>query len=289
MKINDLLLCIFVTAIWGANFSVIRVGLNEMSPLVLTTLRFMLCALPLVFFVKKPKAYSGVVLHGVIFGVGLWGMVHIGMQIGISPGLSSLFLQFSAFFSVLWGVLFFKEKLNTIQLVGFFIALLGLVFILFNSQDKMVILGGGLVLFAALSWSVCNVIIKKKNVKNLLSFMIHSSLYSAISLGLLTIFLKGYDFSDLVLNHLNFYSVFSITFQAYITTLFGYWVWNSLVLKYDLSKIAPFSLFVPIFGVLTSVLVLGEYVNKVKILGMCILFLGLVIFIFNNKFTQKNE
>jgi O-acetylserine/cysteine efflux transporter len=281
---KDILLCVLITAIWGSNFTVIKIGLNEMDPFVLTTLRFFLCAFPFVFFIKKPDNYLIVILYGIIFGVGLWGMVNLGIHTGINPGMSSILLQFSAFFSVFGGVIFFKEKLSLTQLIGFCISLIGLIFILFNSQGRLEILGGSLVLFAAFSWSVCNILIKKYKVTNILSFIIHSSLYASISLFLLTIFLNGYDVFNLFIDNLNYNSVFSITFQAYITTLFGYWVWNKLILKYDLSKIAPFSLLVPIFGVLTAIVVLGEKVDNMRIVGITILFFGLMIFVFNNKF-----
>lgn len=54
MKIRHLLLAISITAIWGLNFSVIKLGLTTVDPFILAGIRFTLCALPAIFFIPKP-------------------------------------------------------------------------------------------------------------------------------------------------------------------------------------------------------------------------------------------
>ena len=54
MKARHLLLAIAITAIWGANFSVIKLGLTSVDPFILAGIRFTLCALPAIFFIPKP-------------------------------------------------------------------------------------------------------------------------------------------------------------------------------------------------------------------------------------------
>ena len=55
MKKSDLILGILVMIVWGLNFSVIKLGVNEIDSLLLTAFRFSLTTLPAIFFVKKPK------------------------------------------------------------------------------------------------------------------------------------------------------------------------------------------------------------------------------------------
>src|SRR6218665_2106899 len=99
MKKVDLLLGIFVTGIWGANFSVIKLGLGALDPFLLTSLRFTLCSLPLIFFVKKPDVRLSIIsLYGLLFVVGLWGIVNLGIYLEFSPGIESLIMQFIAIF-----------------------------------------------------------------------------------------------------------------------------------------------------------------------------------------------
>ncbi len=104
MKYPHLLLAILVTAIWGVNFSVIKLGLHTIDPFILAAIRFTLSALPALFFIKKPDVpWRYLIGYGLIFGIGLWGLVNLGIKTGLSAGIASLALQFSAFFYLIAG------------------------------------------------------------------------------------------------------------------------------------------------------------------------------------------
>ncbi|MNN97223.1 O-acetylserine/cysteine export protein [compost metagenome] len=45
MKARHLLLALSITAIWGVNFSVIKLGFSSVDPFILAGIRFTLCAL----------------------------------------------------------------------------------------------------------------------------------------------------------------------------------------------------------------------------------------------------
>lgn len=127
MKLHHLLLAILITAIWGVNFSVIKLGLNAVDPLILAGIRFTLCALPALFFIRKPDVkWRYIISYGLVFGIGLWGLVNLGIKTGLSAGIASLLVQFSAFFTILLGSLVFKESLNRYQIAGFTLACTGL-------------------------------------------------------------------------------------------------------------------------------------------------------------------
>lgn len=54
MKARHLSLAVLITAIWGVNFSVIKLGLATVDPFILAGLRFLLCAVPAVLLIPKP-------------------------------------------------------------------------------------------------------------------------------------------------------------------------------------------------------------------------------------------
>lgn len=159
---KDIYTLIAITLLWGANFSVIGVSLNTVDPYMLTALRFTCCAFPLVCFLKKPESvsYLSILLYGLLFGAGMAGFLNIAIGWGTSPGVASLVLQFSAFFTVIWGVLLFREKLNAIEVVAILIALAGLALVIHASDDDRSLIGTGFVLLAALCWSLCNIMVK---------------------------------------------------------------------------------------------------------------------------------
>src|SRR5688572_27984150 len=113
MQPKDFFLAVLITAIWGVNFSLIKLGLISLDPFTLAGFRFLLCALPLVFFIEKPDVpLKYVAAYGLTFGVGLWGIVSLGIYYGVSAGIASLVLQFSAFLTVFLGFLLLKEDIS---------------------------------------------------------------------------------------------------------------------------------------------------------------------------------
>src|ERR1700744_950571 len=179
MKPRDLILGILVTLIWGSNFSVIEVGLRDLDPFLLTGLRFALTAFPLILFLPRPRDVPllSLAAYGLLFGVGLWWVVNLAMSKGMSPGLSSLVLQFSAFFTVILSAVVLRERMRVPQMVGMLVAAAGLLVVIHATSGTSTTLGVVLVLLAAVSWSVCNLIVKRHKPKDMMAFVAWSSVF----------------------------------------------------------------------------------------------------------------
>lgn len=284
MKTKDICLAILVTGIWGANFSVIKLGLISVDPFILAGLRFALCAFPAVLFVRRPKLSIGYLAsYGLLFGVGLWGVVNLGIQAGLSAGIASLVLQFSAFFTILLGAIVFKESISKYQLTGIVVALIGLACIITITDGSTTLLGVALVIVGAVSWSSANIVIKKAGTKDVLAFLVWSSVFSPVPLFVIAFLQHGTAGYVQTFAHFDWKAVFSILFQVYPTTLFGYWIWNMLLKKYPVSTVAPLSLLVPIFGVLGSMLIFGEHIGTTKMLATGFIVLGLAIGLYGKR------
>jgi O-acetylserine/cysteine efflux transporter len=288
MDIRDFLLIVAVTVMWGSNFSVIDISLDGIDPFMLTALRFTFCALPLVFFIEKPKNISSpvIALYGLLFGVGMCWLMNYGMFLGVSAGVTSLLLQFSAFFTVIWGVLLFGEKMTAIHITGILMALVGLMFIIHVTEGDAESLGLFLVLLAAFCWSLCNVVVKKNNVVDMFSFVVWSSLYATPPLYLMTYWVKGGAPFQALLVDIKAAVVLSILFQAYVATIFGYWAWNRMIRKYPASQVAPLSVIVPVSGILTSWYVLDEPIAAEKLFALALTILGIALFINARRVTD---
>ena len=67
MPRRDVALAVLVAAVWGVNFTVIRVGLDSVPPLLLSALRYALAAFPLVLLLGRPQVpWRGIVAVGVV-------------------------------------------------------------------------------------------------------------------------------------------------------------------------------------------------------------------------------
>ncbi|GFM51798.1 EamA family transporter [Pseudomonas capsici] len=284
MKLHHLLLAILVTALWGLNFSVIKLGLTSVDPFILAGLRFTLCALPAIFFIPKPDvAWRYIIGYGLIFGIGLWGVVNLGIKTGLSAGIASLVLQFSAFFTMLLGAWVFKETITRYQLAGIGVALCGLSSIIFIADGSVTAAGLVLVLLGAAAWSVTNIINKKAGTKQVFAFLVWSSAFSPIPLFLLDYLVNGTSGYSALVNQIDHRAVLSILFQVYPNTLFGYWVWNSLLKQYPVSTVAPLSLLVPIFGMLGSAVIFGESLSPMKIVAVVLIVSGLAVGLYGQR------
>ncbi|PHM66907.1 EamA family transporter [Xenorhabdus sp. KJ12.1] len=290
MKLSDLLLAIAVTGVWGLNFSVIKLGLNTLDPFLLAGLRFLLCALPAVFFIRRPDVPMKIVgLYGLIFGVGLWGMVNLGVKMGVSAGVSSLLLQFSSFITIAMGYFFLKERIHFHQIIGFILSVIGLGFIMALTDGSITYLGVIVILFGAVNWSVANIIVKKSGGKNIFGFLVWSCVFSPLPLFLMGYAINGSTVLSNFVENLNVTAIFSILFQAYLTTLIGYWIWNLLLNKYPVSKVAPLSLLVPVFGFIGSAVIFGEVMSNEKIIACVFILIGLAISLYGNKLVKKTR
>src|SRR5690554_2474697 len=101
MKLHHVLTAIFVAAIWGFNFVVVKVGLRELPPFIYGAGRFIIAATPIIFFLQKPavswRIIGGI---GVTLGVIKFTLMFLGIYLGMSAGLASLVLQSQVFFTV---------------------------------------------------------------------------------------------------------------------------------------------------------------------------------------------
>ena len=284
MKARHLLLAIAITAIWGANFSVIKLGLTSVDPFILAGIRFTLCALPAIFFIPKPDVpWRYIMGYGLVFGIGLWGVVNLGIQSGLSAGIASLVLQFSAFFTILLGSWLFKESISRFQYAGMGLALCGLLSIVSIVDGTVTTAGLTLVLLGAVAWSAANVINKKAKTTQVFAFLVWSSAFSPIPLFALDYVVNGSTGYSALVNQLDYRAVLSILFQVYPNTLFGYWVWNSLLKRYPVSTVAPLSLLVPVFGLLGSAMIFNETLSLNKIAAVVLIVSGLGVGLYGQR------
>ncbi|MFJ2709643.1 EamA family transporter [Pseudomonas sp. NPDC087346] len=260
MQKKHLLLAVLVTAVWGLNFPVTKLGLADIDPLLLTALRFALAALPWVFFVERPRvAFRWLAAYGLIFGVAMWALINQGIAWGVPPGTASLLIQCSAFFTLGWGVLFFGERLGRAQWIASLLAAVGLVGFVLSSSGNASRAGLLLVIGSAMAWSIGNVIIKVSKVREIFAFVVWASLFPPIPLLLLTWGMHGSAPFIALPSQLNAMTLLSLAFQVYAATHFSYWGWNLLLREYPISRVAPLSLMIPVFGIFSSMVILRQY------------------------------
>ena len=276
---TDLARALGVTFLWGLNFSLIGYCLAYIDPYTLAGLRFLLCAFPLVFFLPRPDVPAGYILaYGLCFGLGTWGLVNLGVQLGSSPGVSSIVLQTSALFTTGFGILLFGERMTVGKLAGLVLSCLGLALILELEDGSAALPGVLLVLAGAFFWGVSNSLVKRAAPDSQLAFLVWSSLVAPLPLFLVAWMQFGPPDPAALPGGGELIVLLGLLLaSSYLATLYAYYVWNQLISRYDLSRVAPLSLSVPVFGLLCAHLVFGEALGASKLIAGALVIGGLIV------------
>ncbi|MFI6723553.1 EamA family transporter [Streptomyces atratus] len=265
MRPLHIALAALVAAVWGVNFVVIEVGLGHFPPLLFSALRFLVAALPAVFFVGRPKvAWKWIVGVGLVLGVAKFGLLFIGMDRGMPAGLSSLVLQVQAVFTALFAALALGERPGKVRALGMGVALVGIGVAAVDEGASGPVLAFVLVIAAAACWGVSNVLTRKAAPPDSLNFMVWVSTVPVLPLLGLSLLLEGWDRDADALAALDWSGVGIIVYVAWITTVFGFGAWGFLLRHHPASSVAPFTLLVPVFGMSSAALLLGESVSPLR-------------------------
>ncbi len=281
MSIRHILLALLVVAIWGFNFVVIKITILEMPPFLAAAIRFFLAAFPLILFIKPPKNKLGktpwllIIGFGLTFGFALYALLNFALFVGLPAGLGSLILQVQAFFTMFIAYLILKERPKNIQITGAFIAFFGIGIIAYYRWESANLFPFILAILAAITWAFANIITKLLGKINPFSLAIWGSFFAAIPLFILSFVFEGFNELVKFITEPNLSLYIMLFFAAYPATILGLAIWNWLLIKYPTSNVAPFSLLVPITGLIFGQILLGETIVLNEIIGGSLVIFGL--------------
>ena len=293
-------LAVLVTFIWGVNFTFIAWGLESFPPLMLTALRFFFTAVPLVFFLKPPKFNRTLLIYAIGTFVMQYAFVFTAMHLGASAGLTALLLQIQIFITVLLAYFILGEAVSRMQIIGMLVGVLGLSVIALNLGGDMPRAGFVCILIAAIGWSFGNIASKqastqatqqgsdgaiissntgrnKASALSALALVVWGGLIACVILTLSSLIFETEAWQLATFTEASLKSWLSLGFIVYVSTLIGFGLWAHLLSQNTASKVMPFALLVPVFGMTTSVLLTGEVVTWWKMLAMILILSGLVL------------
>ena len=287
MTRKDGLLALLVVVVWGLNFVVIKVGLHNMPPLMLAGLRFVLVAFPALLFIARPKVPLRLLLgYGLTISFGQFAFLFCAIKFGMPAGLASLVLQAQAFFTIILGAGVFGERLQGKQLAGIALAVFGVLVLIEASLSGQHIpmIGFALTLAAAFSWACGNIFNKKimshSSRPPVMSLVVWSALIPIIPFMVASLVFEGPALMRQSLVSIDLTTILSLVYLAFVATIVGYGIWGSLLGRYDTWRVAPLSLLVPVVGMASAALLLGESLSLLQLGGAVLIMAGLYINVF---------
>jgi O-acetylserine/cysteine efflux transporter len=278
LPLSHALLALAVVAVWGTNFVVIRQALDVMPPLALATLRYIFAFLPACIFLPRPAVpLRQLALYGVLIGVGQFALLFIAMRGHITPGLASLVIQTQVFFTIGLAMWMNGERVQRHQVLGLLLAAGGLGVIAVHTDGTTSALGLGLVLLGAFNWACANLVVRRAAGVNMLAYVVWSSAFAVPPLLLLALAVEGPRAVGLGLFNATPYVWGAVVWQALGNTLFGYAAWGWLLARHPAATVSPWALLVPVFGMGTSALALGEPLPAWKLGAALLVMAGLAL------------
>jgi O-acetylserine/cysteine efflux transporter len=259
MRLAHVALAVLVAAIWGLNFVIIDVGLDDFPPLLLSALRFALASLPLLVMRGGPGVpWRWVVAVAAAIGIVKFSLLFVGMDIGMPAGLASLVLQVQAFFTLGFAAVLLRERLRAAQVAGLVLATCGLVLVATDLGGAATPAGFALVIAAAAAWGIGNVAIKRAAPADPFRFMTWMCLIPPVPLLVLSLSFEGPRAIGDALAGITLGGLGAVAYIAFAATTVGWGLWAYLMRAYSAGTVAPFSLLVPVFGLGFAALLLGE-------------------------------
>lgn len=281
MRARDVLLALLVVVLWGLNFVVIQAGLRGVSPFVLGGLRFVLACFPALLFLPRPRVPWRLTLgFAAASFLGQFSLLFWAIKVGMPSGLASLVLQSQVFFTVILAGLFLGERPRRVQLAGTAIAAAGLAFIGLRAAGAFPLAGFALTLAAALCWAAGNLAsraLSRHGPVDGLAFVVWAGLWPIAPFFALAWLVEGPQVVAASLRALGPTSWAAVAYLAWAATLVGYGLWNRLLSRYPAAQVTRFTLLVPVVGLLSGALFLGERLTGAQLAGSGLVVAGLAL------------
>ncbi|MDM4768233.1 EamA family transporter [Pelomonas sp. SE-A7] len=281
---GDALRIAAVVLIWGLNFVVMKLGLKGLSPMLLGALRFCVAAAPLLLLWRGPPLpWRYLAAYGLAQGLGQFGLLFTGLQLGMTAGMASVVMQTQAFFTLLLAAPLLGEKARPAQWLGLSVALAGLLAIALahgEGPGQMTLIGFALTVGAAFMWAVSNLvgrIAARHSDYDPLAFIAWSSLVPIGPFFALAFWQQGHDAIRHQIHALQGPALLAVLYLGLLATLLAYSLWTQLLKRHAPSRVVPWSLLVPVVGLLAAAVAFDEQPSPLQWAGTGAVLLGLVV------------
>jgi drug/metabolite transporter (DMT)-like permease len=285
---------IITVVVWAFAFPFIRIGLDELSFVNLTIMRFVVvCVTLLAILLLQPKRFSKLHKKDIIpiFILGFFGVMvyHFGLNYGeqyVSPGAASLIIATIPVFIVVLAVMFLNEKITLKKFLGIVLSLSGVLIIsIWGTQDASIeieYMSGALAVLVAAAMGALYTVAGKKLLSrySALSLTVYAMLLG--SLGLLPFLSKS------LLDEVSAMSTrgwIAVIFLGICSTVIGYILWYVALKIKTASEVSVYLYAIPVLSTIISYVLFDDKITLLFIFGGLLVIVGLVIV--NMKTQQK--
>ncbi len=277
-------LALFTTSVWGTTFISTKILLsNGFSPAEILLFRFLIAYFSILLFTPR-KIFADTVKDELMFvasgiaGGSLYFVTeNMALEYTLASNVSIIICTAPLFTAILVRLFYKSEKLKPTLLTGSIIALLGVLFVVFNGSFMLKInpIGDVLTIMAALSWAFYSIIIKSLNNKYNVLFVTRKVFFY----GIITL-LPYFIFRPLQFNISAFYNpvvLFNILFLGFLASMFCFFLWNIIVKNIGAVSASNYIYLGPMITSISAYIFLDEKLTPIAVLGCMFIMTGVYI------------
>lgn len=287
MKPTDVALVIGVMVLWGLNFVYGKWAVVELPPIFAIACRFTLVALILLPFVRMPRGdLVRIALLSLTLGCIHFSLFFTGLSI-LDPGLSSIVAQSQVPFATLIGAILYKDYPGWRRWLGMGMAFVGIWLAMGEPRVGGGYLGIALCLAGSFFWAVANFQIKALGRVDNFALNAYMALFAVPMLLSVSFTLETGHVEAIRIASI--YAWFGVVFMAAIISVCTYWVWYRMLRRYEVNLVMPYTLLVPVFGVMSGVLLADDPLGWRTIVGCLVTVMGVGIITIRRPGTADPE
>ncbi|WP_029009590.1 DMT family transporter [Azospirillum halopraeferens] len=287
MSLRDSLLALLVMACWGFNFVAAKTALQTFDPMFLLFLRFAVVAALVVPFVPIPRGkVMGIAILSVLLGGLHFPLMFIGVR-GVDAATAALVVQLQVPFSSVLAALIYKDVLGWRRFLGMVVAFAGIAVIAGAPRMQGNLHFIALIVIASFAFAVSNIQVKR--IGELDGFTLNGwmALFAAPQVLILSLLTETGQVRSTVEAPALAWA--SLAFIILGSTLAAYGLWYRLARIYPVNQTMPYLMLVPVFGVISGVVVLGEPVTLPLLIGGALVIAGVGVIIFRRPRTVNEK
>lgn len=277
MRFIDIAGLLFLQVLWGFHFAISKIGLEEFPALFLMGLRFALVAAILCPFFRVPRGKMRQVFWlSLTFGSLNFGLMYAGVA-HLDASTSAIIGQAQVPFAAILAAYFYNDRFGWRRLVGLALSFIGIILIVGEPR-----IGSNFIWVLSILASTFVSALGQIQIKALgpiSSFALSGwvAFFTAPQLLLASFLLE--DGQGQALREATWRGWASLGYTVFVVAIGTYCLWYPLIRRYPLNQVMPFTLLVPIFGVVSGILMLGEQLNIQSLFGAVATIAGVAIIV----------
>jgi O-acetylserine/cysteine efflux transporter len=273
---RDLTIAAVMNLMWGLNLIAVKMGVDLVSPLTAAWLRQMMVLIICLPALKLiPGKMRELLLLGFLSGALFY--IFINFSLAVSTNVSALAIagQLGVPFSLILAILFLKERIHKIRMIGMGLSFVGVILIVFDPSAVSEVAGIALTAAGSLVWAICSLIQRRLVGVPVLS------IYAWIGLiGSIVLLPIAYAFEPESLKsvpQLPLSTFGWILFSALGSTVIGQGAMSLLLQRHPVSSVVPLTFLTPVISVVVAAYFFKTPLTPIMIIGGLIVMAGVAI------------